>query len=455
MDKSKHTSQTETLDSFVELDFFDPPKVVRRRKTRSDKGVPRSSEFEHLPGQTGLFIERDRKTNNVDSRPKINHLELCAGGGMLGFGLSVVEPGLRTVCYVEREVEAAALLATRMENEELDAAPIWSDVRTFDASAWRGCVDIVSAGFPCQDLSVAGLRRGLDGERSGLFFDVLRIATDCDARWIFLENVPGIFSAGASVVCEGKRESFIAASVVGAALAEAGYDSWWLSLRASDVGASHRRERWFCLAERVAQLEGNGLEGCTAECEPWREAASAGGEAVAYTEGVGEREQSDEARSNSRQRSREGFGRGGYGVAPWEPCECCEEFWCNIHGMHVFECDCPPIDEWERDPYEPLADSSCERLEEWSGERCNDGKERQAIIGDSLPIFAPGPGDLEAWARILESHPELEPAICRDADGMADRVERLRLLGNGVCPLQVAVAYKILSTNALVKAVTT
>src|SRR5215203_2948326 len=88
----------------------------------------------------------------------------------------------RTVLHVEREAHGASVLAARMEEGSLDAAPIWSDVTTLDAVAWHGRVDIVVAGFPCQDLSVAGRRVGLDGKRSGLFFEVVRIAADCGAR---------------------------------------------------------------------------------------------------------------------------------------------------------------------------------------------------------------------------------------------------------------------------------
>jgi hypothetical protein len=97
----------------------------------------------------------------------LSAIELCAGVGMLGeglrAGLAYLGRAHRTVCHVEREAHAAAVLAARMEEGSLDAAPVWSDMLTFDGRRWRGCVDIVAAGFPCQDLSVAGRRVGLDG----------------------------------------------------------------------------------------------------------------------------------------------------------------------------------------------------------------------------------------------------------------------------------------------------
>ncbi len=157
----------------------------------------------------------------------------------------------RTVCHIEREAYAAGVLAARIEEGSMDAAPVWPDLLTFDAAAWRGAVDCIVAGFPCQDLSLAGKRAGLDGKRSGLFFDILDIAHACGARYLFLENVAGIASATASVVdeTEGALEERAAARVMGE-LADRGWDAEWITLSASDVGASHGRARWFCWAWR-------------------------------------------------------------------------------------------------------------------------------------------------------------------------------------------------------------
>lgn len=183
-------------------------------------------------------------------------IALFAGAGMLDEGLRAGIEYLggahRTVCYVEREAYAAGVLAARMEEGSLAVAPVWSDVTTFDGRRWRGSVDCLAGGFPCQDLSVAGRRAGLDGSRSGLFFEILRIADDCGAQWLFLENVGGIASATAAVVdeAEGELEERACARVLGE-LADRGWNAEWLTLSAGDVGASHKRERWFCLAWRA------------------------------------------------------------------------------------------------------------------------------------------------------------------------------------------------------------
>jgi len=100
-----------------------------------------------------------------ESKDKVNELALFAGagGGILGGKLL----GWRTVCAVELDGYARRVLLARQDDGCLPPFPIWDDVRTFDGKPWRGLVDVVSGGFPCQDISVAGGGAGLDGEQSG------------------------------------------------------------------------------------------------------------------------------------------------------------------------------------------------------------------------------------------------------------------------------------------------
>ena len=162
----------------------------------------------------------------------------------------------RTICFCEREAYAVSQLVALQEAGCLDAAPIHTDVTTFPGKRFRGLVDLIVGGFPCQDISIAGRRAGLDGKRSGLFFTILDIADDCDAPVLFLENVSAITTADSTVVDEAEGElTERAASRILGELADRGWDAEWLHLSASDVGASHRRERWFCLAVR----QGRGL----------------------------------------------------------------------------------------------------------------------------------------------------------------------------------------------------
>lgn len=167
-----------------------------------------------------------------------NIAELFSGAGGLGLGIERVVRGARTVVHVEREAFACAVLASRMEEGRLASAPIWTDVCTFDGRAWRGVLDCLAFGSPCQDLSLAGKRAGLDGERSGLFFEGLRIAVEAEVPLVFWENVGGAGGALHRVF-----DAFEAA----------GYSGKACSLRASDVGASHERLRYFVLAHRDDQ----------------------------------------------------------------------------------------------------------------------------------------------------------------------------------------------------------
>jgi len=161
----------------------------------------------------------------------MNELALFAGagGGILGGKLL----GWRTVCAVERDAYAAQVLAQRQNDGLLEAFPIWSDVTTFDGKPWTGIVDVISGGFPCQDISVAGKGAGIAGERSGMWKEFLRIIRDIRPRFVFVENSPMLTSRGLGVVLGD--------------LAEAGYDAEWTCLSAAEVGANHVRDRIWIL----------------------------------------------------------------------------------------------------------------------------------------------------------------------------------------------------------------
>ena len=168
--------------------------------------------------------------------PPSQVLSLFSGIAGLDQSVRLVFPESRTVCFVEREAYAASVLVARMEDKTLDEAPIWSDITTFNGKPWRGAVDTVIGGFPCQDLSVAGKREGIkEGNRSGLFFEYVRIIREIQPRWVFIENVSGLLANGAM-------------STVLKEISELGFDAEWGMFSAKDVGASHQRKRVFVLA---------------------------------------------------------------------------------------------------------------------------------------------------------------------------------------------------------------
>lgn len=397
-------------------------------------------------------------------------------------GLAHLGIAHRTLCHVEREAHATAVLAARMEEGSLAPAPVWSDVSTFDAPAWHGRVDCIVAGFPCQDLSIAGRRAGLDGKRSGLFFEVVRIATDSGAWLMFLENVAGIATATASVVDqeEGQLDERAAARVVGE-LADIGWNAEWITLAAADLGASHGRARWFCLAWRVADT-GHRARKDQPQLEPER------GRAPDHRPSC---ESLDDTERHQRagQRVHQGPGPAGPGATdahrPGEPLVHADGAgwrggrWGGVHHQgsatanaelsgaamanaseHVGweEQSARGDGIWRPGPEgsrERLADASQQRQPEPAGgehARTHGEPQRSAdalSVRDALPLFAPGPAD-PRWPAILASYPELapalEPSFRRVVDGLAfhmddSRSPRLKCIGNGVVALQAGLAF--------------
>ena len=170
----------------------------------------------------------------------LNELALFAGagGGILGSHLL----GWNTVCAVERDAYAAQVLAQRQNDGILAPFPIWSDITTFDGKPWKGIVDVISGGFPCQDISAAGKGTGIDGARSGLWSEMARIIGEVRPRFVFVENSPMLVSRGLTRVISD--------------LAEMGYDAQWSRFSASNFGAPHQRDRiWI-----VANTNSYGLE---------------------------------------------------------------------------------------------------------------------------------------------------------------------------------------------------
>jgi len=181
----------------------------------------------------------------------MNELALFAGagGGILGGHLL----GWRTVCAVELEPYAASVLVARQNDGILPPFPIWDDVCTFDGRPWRGVVDVVSGGFPCQDISAAGKGAGIDGERSGLWVQMARIIGEVRPRYVFVENSPLLVRRGLARVL--------------ADLAGLGMYARWGILGADDVGAPHIRKRMWV----VAYADEDGCKRADVSLQPWRQ----------------------------------------------------------------------------------------------------------------------------------------------------------------------------------------
>jgi DNA (cytosine-5)-methyltransferase 1 len=170
------------------------------------------------------------------NQQNFNELALFAGagGGILGGHLL----GWRTVCAVEWEQYPASVLCARQNDGFLPPFPIWDDVQTFDGKPWRGIVDVVSGGFPCQDISAAGKGGGITGSRSSMWKHMARIIGEVRPRYCFVENSPMLTTRGLGTVLGD--------------LASLGFDAEWGVLGADSIGLPHKRERIWVLATNTS-----------------------------------------------------------------------------------------------------------------------------------------------------------------------------------------------------------
>jgi len=169
---------------------------------------------------------------------EITAVSLFAGVG--GFDLAMERNGINVVAAVEIDKHARGVLAHRFPNTKL-----FNDIKdvTGDDLITAGFIPergILTGGFPCQDLSVAGKRAGLAGERSGLFWEVIRLAEEARPEWIVLENVPGLLTSN-----NGRDMGIVVGSLV-----DRGYGVSWRVLDAQNFGVAQRRRRVFVVARR-------------------------------------------------------------------------------------------------------------------------------------------------------------------------------------------------------------
>lgn len=169
------------------------------------------------------------------SGTNLRELALFAGygGGILGGSIL----GWKTVCGVEIEPYAAAVLCQRQNEGFLNPFPIWDDVRTFDGRPWAGRVDVISGGSPCTNISAAGKGDGIECGESALWFEMLRIIGEVRPKYVFLENSPMLRTRGLGHVLSG--------------LSKEGYNASWDVISAGQLGAPHERERMWVLGKKT------------------------------------------------------------------------------------------------------------------------------------------------------------------------------------------------------------
>lgn len=418
----------------------------------------------------------------------VRAISLFAGVGGLDLGVRLAIPESRTVCYVEVEAYAAAVLAARMQEGSLDEAPIFSEIDRFPAKAWRGKVDLVHGGIPCQPYSLAGERKGEEDDRA-LWPEFARVVAECRPSLVFIENVPAFVMGG------GFRP-------LGEELCRLGYeleDPFFIG--AKEVGAPHIRERVFILAHHVADGFRERLEERSGlgrndgqELTP----AERSGRALADSEGLGVQGSGScpggEQERSSAQRGRSIDG-GGYvadstgdgraegpaerrGVQEMEgppsfrlgACSRGEDLAdasrprfrvtrCSRKSGKRFQA---PLgnDAHRRDKglrgegplgRQPVPDAERDGVREQPERGSGGARETVAWYAEPFPVglYPPGPKDLDEWEDGLGVAPWLapsvEPGVRLLVDGVAmvvdeNRAHQLRCTGNGVVPMCAAQA---------------
>jgi DNA (cytosine-5)-methyltransferase 1 len=364
----------------------------------------------------------------------------------------------------------------------LAQAPIWSDVRNFAGRPWRSLVDGLIGGIPCQPHSLAGRRLGAEDERD-LWGDARRIIVQARPWFVLIENVGGMLSSGG------------AERVIGD-LRRLGYQVEVGLFSAAEVGASHERQRVFILAMAdCARLGLGGWLGSSATVSRgrgWPDIDHSGHKAVAC--GV---------RNGGTAGIPAPTGRHGVRTEPAIAYDDCDALADSDRGKSSIDLRirrnaredgarataervCGPMDdadgvrEQTRRPTGLAAAPENERAFAepagfamadaggYSFEFCPEPNFRKVEPGQQapqrghadrrdLPLFPPGPTDIDGWRGVVAHLPHLEPAVRRMADGMAARldlagphaarIERLRLLGKSVVPLQAAYAIRTLCTR--------
>lgn len=427
----------------------------------------------------------------IRSEP-LNLISLCTGGGGLDFGIELALPDARPVVLVEGEAWSVATLVSAMEACLMAPAPVWSDVRTFDGRPWRGLVDGLIGGIPCQPHSLAGRKRGQLDERD-LWSPARKIIVRSRPWFVLIENVRGMLSPGDDEIAGAER--------VWRDLQRLGFQVEVGLFTAEEVGASHERERVFILAvadsnsehdyrggsaragwrpqftdsdSYVGHADGAGLEG--RRHQPDERA----GERIAWPDGVelaDSRRKRDERRRRAGnvlcaasqgegqkdQRERNGFAaddgrtdlvnaaRDGRGEGWTKPSVLGRTPGADGSGAAMVHANRPERrTDVERGLHTDWHDGGWSQKTSWTGE--------PSATSFAFPsLYPPGPSDLDSWRRVLAHSPHLEPAVRRMADGVAARldltgphaarIERLRMLGNGVVWLQAAYAFRTLSTR--------
>jgi len=367
---------------------------------------------------------------NVDNSEVITVLSLCSGYGGIELGLADALQNPMRVVAVEVEAYALANLVAKAEEGKLAVETLWPDLRTFPAKRFRGCFDIITAGYPCQPFSVAGKRQGEKDNRH-LWPDIARIIKAVEPIWCFFENVAGHLTLGFPTVYRSLRKM--------------GYTVEAGLFTAAEVGAPHKRERLFILANA-----GGG------RCERSQKKVCSGRDAANCSSELADSEYPGQGQGVI-EKAQTGIGRAGLAINGAIMADTTlanstrkRQLRNNISGP---ESETVPYTNGKglEESRAPRPKKTCPGTIGYWPARPGQQQykwEEPRVVGDTRSGVSNA--GRTRWARKgIDERPQsqqqqAQSRLGRAADGPAGRVDRLRLLGNGVVPQQAAKAFTVL-----------
>jgi DNA (cytosine-5)-methyltransferase 1 len=336
----------------------------------------------------------------------------------------------------------------RQRDEMLPKFPIWDDIRTFDGRPWRGLVDIVAGGFPCQDISCAGKGAGITGSRSGLWGEMARVIGEIRPRFAFVENSPMLVSRGLGVVL--------------ADLAEMGYDAWWGIVGAHHVGAPHKRDRIWIMAESMRDGRGSWGRELTGQQRESSLEQSSGKLAESRRELCETRDTTRMDDETQKRTScsilnksgcdgseladaarRENDGRGRVNMAEAQECRCT---WWKVDPAEVADAD------QQHDDASRHGTGAVFRKRQAPADI--PGRETDLVGRGRLSNTSSGPAQ-SGLGRVVDgldtgmdfTEAAFGEQIPRVATGVEKRIDRLKAIGNGQVPAVAAAAWEMLKSE--------
>jgi len=386
-------------------------------------------------------------SKELKSNRPLNVISFCSGYGGIERGLDLAGTDHRVLAYVEIEAYAIANLVNKMESGQLDAAPIYSNLKTFPAHLFRDCVDLITGGYPCQPFSSAGKRGGEQDPRH-LWPYIREHINAIRPTQCFFENVEGHISLGLSSVISDMEED--------------GYSTTWQIFSASEIGAPHQRKRVYILGSLQYANTDSGDGSSKQERE--HEGAE---ELIRSSEGrVGSpfpnansstlRHQSE--RTTPRRFDIQTGGEAQSGIDGEEKSLAN----ASIPARHDAEADsqCTDTNSIGSHRKEEHQRRRIQRGVELQDKQVSESRQIRQNVADTTGIGTQGlrpSGEQKPYAHGQAKLPmregerprptawPAEPNVGRVVDGCADRVDRIRLLGNGVVPQTAAKAWSILN----------